>query len=260
MTRSDLNVAMQSAGKLTAHAERCARRRQWRKADELFLQAVSMDPSPSSRIAYGVCLAEQERYFESISVFMPAMDGTDRKAIGIVCHNLAAIYREVGDFDLARRFQWQATLLQDESSVEDLLGLANDALMSDHCDAADSLVMAACEMTLDATHDVVDGDLLATTGLVTSRMESPEEGLMTLFSAYRRHQALSDFRRMGFDLLNMATVFEETGRYRAERRCIERAIRCFEQAAARHSSRQARQRLAEFDQIHAVRSFDPSRN
>src|SRR5262249_15223869 len=140
MTRYDSNAAMRSAAILTTQAERCARRRHWRKADTLFLEAVSTDPSPASRIAYGVCLAEQERYFESISMFMPIMEGTDRRAIGIVCHNLAAIYREVGDFDLARRFQWRATLLQDESTAEDLVGLANDALINEHPEVAESLV------------------------------------------------------------------------------------------------------------------------
>jgi Tfp pilus assembly protein PilF len=101
--------------------------REWKSADEVFRKALVLDKSPASRIAYGVCLAEQERYFEAISTFTPVLDGTNRAAIGIVCHNLAAIYRDVGDADLARRFQWRATLSEDHADESDLLGMANDA-------------------------------------------------------------------------------------------------------------------------------------
>ena len=176
MMNPDSVAAMQNAAKITARAQASAERRDWASADELFRQAVSLDVSPSSRIAYGACLATQERYFESISVIMPVLEGTDRTAIGIVCHNLAVIYREIGDYDLARRFQWRATLLQDDSTSEDLLGLANDALMSGHPETAGSLVAAMCEMDVDDVEDNADGDLIATTALVKAKFEFLSRG------------------------------------------------------------------------------------
>lgn len=259
MMNPDSVAAMQNAAILLARAEQCADRREWLSADELFRQAVTADVSPRSRIAYSVYLAAQERYFECISVCMPVLEGTDRQAIGIVCHNLAAIYREIGDYDLARRFQWRATLLQDDSTSEDLLGLANDALISDHPDAAASLVATACDMDGD-DFEGADGDLIATAGLVKAKLNLTREGLYLLFAAYRRHRSVHDDRGMGFDLMNMAIMFGELNRHQAERMCLVRAIECFKQAEAPYSAERARQQLDQLDQMDSVRSFDVRRN
>lgn len=260
MKNPDSVAAMHKAAKLISHAEACAERREWQAADELFTRAIAIDTTPASRIAHGVCLANREQYNQAISAFMPILDGTDTLAIGIVCHNLAAIYRGVGDFDLARRFQWRATLLQDDSTSEDLLGLANDAIMSDHPEVAESLVMAAYEMNADVDGENADGDLIATVGLINAKMNAPREGMVALFAAYRRHQAAADFRGMGIDLLNMAMLFSETNRERAERSCLRRAIRCFERASAPFSCQRARHQLEQLDRMQSVRSFDACRN
>lgn len=260
MKKPDSVAAMHNAAKLTARAEACAERHDWKSADELFRQAVSLDTSPSSRIAYGVCLASQDRYFESISTFMPVLEGTDREAIGVVCHNMAAIYREIGDFDLARRFQWRATLLQKDSVPEDLLGLANDALMSGHPEAAATLVLATCELDDSDIEDTADGDLIATAALIKAKLDSARAGLYMLFAAYRRHQSAEDYRGMGADLMNMAMLFAELKRHQAERACLERAIQCYKRVPAPHACERARQQLDAYEQVHAVRSFDVRRN
>jgi hypothetical protein len=81
-----------------------------------------------------------------------------------------------------------------------------------------------------------------------------------VFSAYRRHQSISDLRGMGVDLLNLAVLFGEVNRFRAERACLVRAIRCFEKAPAAYSLRRARQQLEQFDRLQVVRAFDSRRN
>ena len=246
---------------LVASAESFAKRREWALAEAQFRQALSLDSTPRSQIAYGVFLAQRERYFEAISIFTRVLDGDDRTAIGIVCHNLAAIYREVGDLDLARRFQWRATLLHDDLGAEEMLGMANDAIVSERHEVAESLVTAARVMASDEEgEETSDADLMATMGLVQAAMNSPEEGLFTLFAAYRCHQAVHDLRGMGADLLNMASQFGFLKRFRAERGCIVRAIRCFEQASAPFSYKKARRHLARFDQMQLVHSFDVRRN
>ncbi len=260
MTYPDSVASAQRALNLVNCAESSSERGDWSSVDRLFREALALDPAASHRIAYGVCLARQERYFEAISIFTLVLDGRDRSAIGVVCHNLAAIYREVGDLDLARRFQWRAMLLQDDSGVEEVLGMANDALASDHHEVAESLAMSACEMNGEEPELTSDGDLLATTGLVKAVLDSTEEGLLTLFAAYRQHQADHDLRRMGIDQLNMGALFGELNRHRAERACLERALRYFEQASLPFSCRRARQELERFDGLQSVRSFDVRRN
>lgn len=249
-----------SAESLFLQAELQAGLRDWPAAEQLYIQALAVDVSPAARIGYGVFLAEQERYSEAIRVFTPILDGTNRSAIAVVCHNLAAIYREIGDDDLARRFQWRATLMHDQADAVDLLGMANDALSAGNPDVAGSLVMSACEACEDDVVDPSDGDLTATMGLAYAAEGSTKEALLTLFTAYRHHQSASDYRGMGADLMNMSLVFGELRRHRAERTCVLRAIRCFQQAPAPLSLRNAYLRLECLDRMESIRNFDVQRN
>ena len=259
MTNPDPVAGAVRASKLVGRAEAFAEQYQWADADGLFREALRLDASSSNRISYGVFLAHQERYFEAISVFTQVLDGNDRSAIGVVCHNLASIYREVGDADLARRFQWRATLLMDDMGSEDVLGLANDAISANRHSVASSLLMAACGLD-DDDDESLDGDFQATMGLIKAELDSPEEGLFALFSAYRQHQAEGDLRGMGADQLNMALLFGKLDRHRAEKSCLERAIRCFTKASAGHSLQKARQQLERFHRVQDVRAFDARRN
>ena len=260
MKKSDSFGGNESAAALVRDAESSAGRGDWKTADKLFCQAMSVDTSPASRIAYGVCLTLQERYFEAIKIFTPILDGDDLSATAVVSHNLAAIYREVGEFELAGRFQWRATLLQDDAGPDDLLGMANDALIGEHFWAAESLVLSAIELQDDRTDQQVDGDFLGTKGLVQSIRNSAREGLFTIYAAYQKHQAMSDFRRMGIDQLNMSVLFGQLRRGRAERTCLMRAISCFERAPAPYSLNRARQMLERLERMQNLRSFNAGLN
>lgn len=248
------------ASSLVTAAERSAEVRNWEQADALFQEAISFDDSSRSRIAYGVYLFRCERFNEAISALTPVLDGSDLLATGIVCHNLAAIYREVGDFDLARRFQWRSTLLQSEADSESLLAMTNDALAIGCLDAAVPLVTAAADLSSDSADHCRDGDVLATRGLVQAIAESPRQGLMTLFSAYRLHQSHRDILRMGTDLLNMAYLFGALGRYKAEKMCLQRAIHCFHEAKAPDSLGRAQKQLERNTRSQLLRSFDGQLN
>ncbi len=260
MKKPDSSGDSERVSELIIAAERSSKSHDWQRADELFRQAILLDTSPASRIAYGVCLAQQERYFEAITIFTPILDGDDRQAIGVVCHNLAAIYRDVGDFDLARRFQWRATLLLDDAGPEELLAMANDALANESYQTSESLLMAAIETSGDVADEVLDGDLIATLGLIQAELTSPQEGMMTLFSAYRRHQEIQDFRGMGNDLLNMSVLFGRLQRRRAERACLKRAIRCFEKVPSSCSIKRTNGLVDRLDRIQFFRQFDGRRN
>lgn len=249
-----------TAATLLRRADDLSARREWAAANECFQKVLQLDDSARHRISYGCCLAEQERFHEAIIVMTPVLDGQDRDAIGIVCHNLAAIYREVGDYDLARRFQWRATLLNESIDADGLLGMANDALADQFADAAGSLILTASELKAEQDRASNDADLLATAGLAEAETESPQAGLMTLFTAYRWHRDEGDLKGMGTDQLNMSVLFGKLNRHRAERACLVRAIRLFDQAAAPFSSTKARSELKRLDNMQAVRSFNPERN
>ena len=188
MANSDKITTAQRAFKLIQSAESAAEECDFLTADILFLEAIELDESAANRIAYGVYLARQERYFAAISTFTAVLDGTDRDAIGVVYHNLAAIYREVGDDDLARRFQWRATLTSEDSGSEELLGMANDAFVNNHFALAGTLANSAIELRTSTDDEQIDPDMLATMGLVEAASGSVEHGVFALFSAYRQHR------------------------------------------------------------------------
>jgi hypothetical protein len=249
---------------LLAHAEAFVQKREWEAADRFFRSAVGKDETAASRIAFGVYLADRERFNESIVVLTPVLDGTDRFAIGVVCHNLAAIYRNLGEMDLARRFQWRATLLQPDLGTDDLLAMTNDALLRSRMDVAETLIEAAIEME-DSDEELDDGsstdaDLMATKGLIQASSGCVDEGVVTIFRAYCRHRDAGNRRGMGADLLNLSALFGTLNRYRAERACLIRAMKCFQEESISFSYQTAHQRLERVDEERAVRSFDARRN
>ena len=262
MTDKDnpLRETAAAASKLLTAAESSAGACLWQQADAQFTEAISLHDTASIRIAYGVYLFRRERFHEAICTLVPILDGSDLAAMGIVCHNLAAIYREIGDLDLARRFQWRATLLQTEADADVLLALANDAIAVGCLEAAEPLITTAVELNCDSTKSCQDGDLVATRGLLQAITDSPRQGLITLFSAYRLHQRHSDVRRMGTDLLNMANLFGELRRYRAEKTCLLRAIRCFRQVSANNSLERAFRQLEGHTRLEMLRTFDGELN
>ena len=260
MTTSDPFDQSRRATVLTSSAESCADQRDWENADRLFLEALSLAPSLSIQIAYANRLAEQERYFEAISLFTQVLDSDDSFAIGIVCHNLAVIYRQLGDQDLARRFQWRATLLQDDLGSDDLLGMANDALLNNQIKIAESLVMTARTLSNDDEEPGLRADLTATEGIVKGLLESPRAAVRSLFKAFRQRRACNDLQGMGVDLLNIAAFFSNMNRIKAERACLVRAIHLFEQISAPILSQKARQQLVEVDENIQLNSFDVRRN
>ncbi len=138
--------------------------------------------------------------------------------------------------------------------------MANEAIADERYDVAESLLIAACALNDDIELDDADGDLIGTFGLIDAATNSPEAGVMTLFSAYRRHQATYDFRGMGIDMLNMASLFGDVRRYRAQRACLMRARRCFERAPAPFSLNRAILLLAQLERMQSVRAFDARRN
>ena len=83
----------------------------------------------------GALLAERDALREAISVWTaliePASELGRRDVLAAIYSNLAAVYRDLGDFSLARSFQQQSLHWQDDFGADDLLHLANDALAAD---------------------------------------------------------------------------------------------------------------------------------
>lgn len=237
----------------------CAR--QWAEADACFVRAIEMDPTPMSRLAFGASLAEREQYHDAICQLTAGLELAsaqgDRQALATVFHNLASIYRELGDFELARRFQSRAILQMDECGPEELLGLANDAWTSRHADIA--CCLAESSVDLEEDNDVAL-EAQATTAAFVGICEDPRPAIKTLIHVYRQHRSAGSLRLMGIDLLNLSALFAETGWHRTEMNLVRQAIQHFEAAPAPVSATKARRVLDMLERMQSLREFDPSAN
>ena len=140
MTKPESAFSSSHVTWLLKWADDLVRNRSWNESDAVFQRAVELDVTPCSCIAYGCALAEQERFNEALCQITAALDiaqrSGDRHALATVYHNLAAIYRELGDNDLARRFQQRAISHADDCGPDELLGLANDAWLAERHELA----------------------------------------------------------------------------------------------------------------------------
>lgn len=261
MSNPDSGFLSQTVGELR-RAEGFGRSGRWTDADGCYASAVAIDLSPTSRIAFGSSLAMRERFNEAICQLTAAIDVAtqtgDREALGVIFHNLAAIYRELGDADLARRFQQRALQQTDDCGPAELLGLANDAWVSRRSELAACLSASCADMENDG--DDCEWEAQATLSVITGLAEHPREAIRSLIHVYRQHRAAAAERLMGIDLLNLAVLFSKVGWYRAEMKLVEQAIRHFEQAPAPVSAVRARQVLNTLRRMQSLRDFNPLAN
>jgi tetratricopeptide (TPR) repeat protein len=264
MSKPDFEFPLNRAVAELRRAEQLVRAGQWSRADECFSSAVEVDHSPASRIAFGSSLAGRERYNEAICQLTGALDlasaSGDREALGVIFHNLAAIYRDLGDGGLASRFQQRAILQLDDCGQPELLGLANDAWLSGRSELAASLAASCEDLDEDIGSESLSAEAHATLAVISGMSGDPREGIRSLIRVYRTHRSASDERLMGIDLLNLAVLFSETGWHGAEMRAVQQAVHHFENAPAPVSAARARRILATLKRVQSLRDFDHSMN
>lgn len=269
MTNPEFKTASSQVEWLLNWASELVRTRSWGEADTVFQRAIKVDASPAGCIAYACALAEQERFNEALCQLTSALDiaqqSGERGALATIYHNLAAVYRELGDNDLARRFQQRAIAMVDDCGPDELLGLANDAWRAERLEMAECLAGAAADFDEvdfdeDGVHGEVNAEVEATLGLLTGFLTDPREGIRPLLRAYSRHKSAGELRLMGNDLLNLSALLGELNRHRGEMACVRRAIACFDDAPAPISAAKARRLLNYLERLRNLRQFDPSRN
>jgi tetratricopeptide (TPR) repeat protein len=234
---------------------------QWEDVDACYARLLDADESPLCRIAFGSSLATRERFNEAICQFTEALDvasaSGDREALSAIFHNLAAVYRELGDPDLARRFQQRSVQQMDDCGPAELLGLANDAWLSDRKELAAFLSTACIDFD---DPEQVDLEAQATASVIAGLTSDPREAIRPLIEVFRQHKRMNNLRLMGIDLLNLSALVGELERFRTEIQLVQQAINCFERAPAPVSANKARQHLSMLQRMQSLRNFDPQWN
>jgi len=173
-------------------------------------------------------------------------------------HNLAAMYRDIGDYRLARMFQQRALSLQADCGSEELLQLSNDALAAGRWELAESLYQSAAELAEEDSPLLTD--LMATRGILAGFEGEPQAGLRWLQQAYHEHVDADNRLHAGKDLLNAAALFEQLHRFGWARICLELAREHFDAAGDLNWVQTASQSLARLEGLRRVAEFDPTWN
>lgn len=194
----------------------------WHDA-EVTLRAAGRETGILSiRVTLGTLLAERGDWRAAIEEWTAVIDEAqavaDTNALSAVYHNLAALYRESGDFRLAASFQQKSLSLLEEGRAEDFLQLAGDAIVRRQWDLAEKLLDVATGLDVDGDEQldiestaVQESEIEAMRGLLAGFRRDPHQARRALRTAYRNHSASGKEQLAAKDLVNLAAVLAQNG-------------------------------------------------
>jgi Tfp pilus assembly protein PilF len=251
---------MDNADSILRQAEHCRDRKQWNEADRLYRVAVATHDTIATRIAYGTYLADRQDYGGAIVHFTAGLEQAQRRgdlaAQAVVFHNLAAIYREVGDADLAQRFQRQSLAIEDSAGAAELLAWSQDALLSGRLSLAERLAQSALEIAeADADAGGV-ADSWGGLGVIAARKGNLRLSARMLIRAIRGHRDLGDEGGLGIDYQNLAEVCGLMGRFAWQREFFRAAGTFYDRTQMWASCKRVQVRLHELNRLAMYRDMD----
>ncbi len=220
---SDFTELWESVSRLTTAGR-------WRDATVTLRAVAEATGSLDVRISLGTVLAESGDLYGAVSewtrVIEPARAAADGELLAAVYHNLAAVYRDLGDRELALQFQRQALSFQTDCGAAELLQLANDALHRG-CWSRAELLLEAVEDAIDSEpdRDRWSADLLATRGLWRGLQGDLAAGLRHLRAALQQHRRLRDEGAVAKDAVNLAVLLETADHPGLALLCLQQARR-----------------------------------
>lgn len=177
-----------------------------------------------------------------------------------VLSNLAMIYRELGDHDLAQRFQRQVLAIHGAADAGDLLGWSTDALLAGKTTLAESLARNAVDLVEDSEDIGMLADGYGLLGVIAARDGKLRRAVWLLIRAARAHQCVEDERGLGADYQNLAEVCGLMGRFGWQRMFVAAAKDCFEREGMPLSHTRAARRLREIDRLGMYRKTNAGWN
>ncbi len=252
-----------------ARAKKLASQGHHPQARAVFSEIIETSSDFRARNEFGCYLLQLEQFDEAKAQFLRLLNDarkhSNKRLTSVACHNLAALYRAVGEFRLAAKWQQAADSTEDElvsglSLCESLSARGCDAIGSGDYELAEELLwrsLRAGEETADCPNQAADwGNLAVLAGL---RGEIPT-AIRYLIRAYRINSENRDYFWMGCDLINLAECLLQVRKRRTALRFLQDAIDCFERSGAESSRNRAIDRWTEIQQVEDVYQRDPLLN
>lgn len=217
-------------------------------------------------------LGESAKQFRSL--LQIGLRSHDTELTEAACHNLAAVYRQSKQWDMAEIWQQQSLTRRLRHSSEslqqsadelgrlacDLTGCGCDAFLKQDWELAGSLwrrALAIEEWRGSWEGQATDSGNLGLLAAVQGRLD---DGIRWLKQSLRLHRLMLDACGEGTDLLNLAELRRLQTKYPRAIRPLQRAIQCFERAEALPLRDLAEQRLREVQRIVEIENLDPQLN
>ncbi|MFH1302611.1 MAG: hypothetical protein ABIK07_16235 [Planctomycetota bacterium] len=230
---------------------------------------------------FGQFLLKTGHASEAIEQFSLVLDYAhqqdENRLRSVVCHNLAAAYRNLGYFELAAQFQqysisWgdlrSANHLTLEQEVEqlsddaacDLTGRANDAIIQQDYQLAEQLLNIS--LTREILYGCFDDQAAdwGNLGIIQGLKGNHARAISYLWKAYLLHKKTINLPAMGQDLKHLAELFWVSGRSHRAIRCLTRSMSCFSRSHHSAEEQQMGSRLHEMQRLLTIREHNPLLN
>ena len=245
-------------------AEHCRATHRWTRAETLFRQAVAHNSCPATNLACGTYLAERQQHGDAIRYLIQGLDEAqsagDLDSQASIFSSLATIYRELGDHDLARRFQGQVLAIHGAADAGDLLDWSADALLAGKTTLAETLARNAQELVQESEDIEMQADAFGLLGAIAARQGHLRRAVWLLIRAARGHQCVADEHGLATDYQNLAEVFGLMERYRWQHSMFAAAQAGFHRAGKPLSSERLSRRLRDQTRLDLYRRMDVRRN
>ncbi len=258
---------------LLEQAEFWASQKQTERARRLFLKAISLDHGLKSRWEYAVFLSqigEERSAIEQLTIIWNAAKRQKQPQWArAACENLAVIHRKQGQWAVAWSFQQQAISArvrsqaprtEDDFSISELLATANDAISRGDLAFAEQLVNCALVGSEDQNCPGETADAWGTNGAIFLLKRQLPSAWRCFLKAYALHSRAKDLEGVLLDLLNLAAVSREKGRWELARRLLLKAGAFAKMLNDSRLLRKAARLLQEAQRVLAVASRVPEWN
>ncbi|MCA9028705.1 MAG: hypothetical protein KDA86_26105 [Planctomycetaceae bacterium] len=256
---------------LVERAERLVGRGRWTDARALFYAAITADPTPAARIAFGVCLADDGHEEEAIPQLEQAWEDAKRlqmpDARAVCCHNLSNIYRrranEVLSFQyeqLAMAAEMDSQRFQETASLSCEMLIQSAALLSQGNELDEALCLLNAALVLSDDSPCARATIEAQVGVTLAHLGKTGQALLRLVTAHRLHREANNLPECAHDLMNIGHLLQAQSRYAEALRCFQLAGEIYRRLDAKNGVEIARQFAREVERIKAIESFDYSRN
>lgn len=210
------------------------------------------------KLALAECLVGREQFGSAIRLLTELQEHAQTTGhaplLARVGYDFAAVYRSLGDAELATRFQQQALRFQSDLGPEDLLAHANDLILNRRYRAARSLIESALDL-VDAPDSPHALHLWATFGVVLGLLGDVRAGIRCLIHVIRQRQTTGDLDGLSEDYHNLAALCEGRGWLRvalAFSRTAQQRAQLTDRPYLAARSRSQLERLQQLDRLYRL--------